>query len=247
IAPSHVLPIPEIARWSNRIAPHPRRWSKSVGHARSAMATTSIPVSDVHAGAEARASWMPLLVIAMTQIMMVFNISTLQVSIDAIASTFGLSAAPIGTAIVTYALVVAAFILLRARGAQSYGSRRVFRVAVLLFGAAMALMGSSVGPATIFAAQAAAGLAAAALVPALVVLIADNYRGRQQAKALGWLGGAQALGVVLAFLIAGSLAVWPGWRFTFGLLALLALLIFRMSGRLRQVASHGGAGVDWLG
>ena len=43
-------------------------------------------------------------------------------------------------------------------------------------------------------AQAVAGAAAAALVPTLVVLIAANYQGRQQAQALGWLGAAEAMG-----------------------------------------------------
>src|SRR5512138_2052723 len=192
------------------------------------MATSTLSIADVDAGPAEHASWMPLVVIAMAQILMVFNISTLQVSIDAIASTFNVSATAIGTAIVTYALVVAAFILLGARVAQIYGSRRVFRVTVLLFGVAMALMSFSFGRLTMLASQVAAGAAAAALVPSLVALIAANYRGAQQAKALGWLGGAQAAGVVLAFLVAGALAAWPGWRFTFGLLALFALAIYKL-------------------
>ena len=211
------------------------------------MATSTLSIADVDAGPAARASWMPMLVIAMAQIMMVFNVSTLQVSIDAIASTFNLSATAIGTAIVTYALVVAAFILLGARVAQIYGSRRVFRATVLLFGVAMALMSLSLGRLTMLGAQVAAGTAAAALVPSLVALIAANYRGEQQAKALGWLGGAQAIGIVLAFLVAGALAAWPGWRFTFGLLALLALAIYKLGDRLNDVEGDGAVPIDWFG
>ena len=41
------------------------------------------------------------------------------------------------------------------------------------------------------AAQALAGMAGAALVPTLVVLIANHYRGTQQAEAVGWLGSAR--------------------------------------------------------
>src|SRR5690606_30568912 len=103
------------------------------------MATTS--AGDLAAAEiEARDSWMPMVVIGMAQILMTFNVSTLQVSIDSIASSFAAPATAIGTAIVTYSLVVAGLIMLGARVAQAFGSRKVFRAMVLLFGAAMALM-----------------------------------------------------------------------------------------------------------
>ena len=46
---------------------------------------------------EPRASWMPLIVIILTQILMSFNVSTLQVSIEGIASSFNASATTVGT------------------------------------------------------------------------------------------------------------------------------------------------------
>jgi MFS family permease len=211
------------------------------------MATTSIPMPDVSTEASAQASWMPMLVVAMAQIMMIFNVSTLQVSIEAIASSFALSATAIGTVIVTFSLALAAFILLGARVAQAYGARRVFRAAVLLFGAAMAVMSLSLGNTMMLSSQVVAGIAAAAIVPSLVVLIAQNYQGQQKAAAFGWLGGAQAMGVVLALLIAGLVAAWPGWRFTFVLLAVLAVAIYRMSDKLSQAKPSGHVSVDWTG
>lgn len=205
------------------------------------------PISGVHAEAEAQASWLPMVVIALAQILMIFNVSSLQVSIEGIVSSFGSPATIVGTAIVTYSLVVAGFIMLGAKTGKMFGSRRVFRAMVLLFGAAMALMAFSPGAVFMIIAQALAGAAAAALVPTLVVLIADNYRGSQQEKALGWLGGAQAMGIVLAFLIAGAFSTWIGWRYTFGFLVLLAALIYRLSGKLNDVKAGGIVSVDWVG
>lgn len=205
------------------------------------------PISDVHAKTEAEASWLPMIVIALAQILMIFNVSSLQVSIEGIVSSFGSPATTVGTAIVTYSLVVAGFIMLGARAGQMFGSRRVFRIMVLLFGAAMALMAASPAAVTMIIAQALAGAAAAALVPTLVVLIADNYRGSQQEKALGWLGGAQAMGIVLAFLISGALTTWIGWRYTFGFLVVLAALIYQLSGKLNDVKARGIVSVDWIG
>jgi predicted MFS family arabinose efflux permease len=79
------------------------------------------------------------------------------------------------------------------------------------------------------------------------VLVADNYRGSQQEKALGWLGGAQAMGIVLAFLIAGALSTWIGWRYTFGFLVLLAAVIYQLSGKLNPVKSQADVSLDWVG
>ncbi|HMF89430.1 MAG TPA: MFS transporter, partial [Candidatus Angelobacter sp.] len=205
------------------------------------------PVSDIHAEAEPQASWLPMVVIAMAQILMIFNVSSLQVSIEGIASSFRTPATSIGTAIVTYSLVVAGFIMLGTRVGQRFGSRRVFRAMVLLFGIAMALIAFSPGVATMIIAQVLAGVAAAALVPTLVVLVADNYRGRQQEKALGWLGGAQPMGIVLAFLLAGALSTFIGWRYTFGFLVLLAAAVYKLSDKLRPVKGRAHVSIDWAG
>src|SRR5215472_11228244 len=206
------------------------------------------PISEVHGQAEPQAaSWFPMVVIAMAQILMVFNVSSLQVSIEGIASSFNVAATSVGTAIVTYSLTVAGFILLGARIGEKYGSRRVFRMTVALFGGAMALMALSRGSTTMILAQAIAGLSAAALVPTLVVLVADNYQGAQQEKALGWLGGAFSMGIVLGFLIAGVFSTWVGWRFTFGLLVALAVVIFYLSRKLSPIKRQSGVRIDKVG
>lgn len=196
---------------------------------------------------DSRASWSPMIVIGLAQILMVFNISTLQVSMDGIVASLGVPATTVGTAIVAYSLVVAGFIMAGARVGGLVESRRVFRVTVLLFAAAMVLMTVSINATLMIVAQLLAGAAAAVLVPTLVVLIANHYRGRQKAEALGWLGGAQAMGLVLAFLLAGALATWSNWRITFALLAVFALVIYRMSSRLRTGARQEATDIDRVG
>jgi MFS family permease len=196
---------------------------------------------------ETQASWVPMVIIALAQILLIFNISTLQVSIEGIVSTFNTPATVVGTAIVSYTLVVAGFIMPGAKLAQSLGSRRVFRATILLFGAAMLLVMLSRGVAMLVIAQMVAGAAAAALVPTLVVLVTDNYSGYQQERALGWLAGALPLGIVFAFLIAGALATWIGWRFTFGVLVALSAIIYFLSRRLKPSKGRSEAGFDVFG
>src|SRR5215469_7043107 len=150
---------------------------------------------------ELRASWVPMIVVALAQILMAFNVNALRVSIGGIS--LGTSPTAVGTAIVTHSLFIAGLVMLGAKIGALCGPRPVFKVTVLLFGAAMVLMALSSSATMMIVAQGVAGAAGAALVPTLVVLIAANYRGRRQTQALGWLGASEAMGGVLAFLVAG--------------------------------------------
>jgi MFS family permease len=190
---------------------------------------------------------MPLLVIILAQILLMFNITTLQVSIDAIASSFRTPATVVGTAIVAYSLVVAGLLLVGARVAEMYGSRRMFRAMMVVFGGAMGLMAFCPNSTTMITAQVVAGAAAAATIPTLVTLLADNYKGRQQTQAVALLGAAQPMGIVLAFLIAGALGTLVGWRITFGLLALMAAGIYKLGEKLSPVKKATGTSIDRVG
>ena len=192
-------------------------------------------------------SWLPMLVIAMAQILLSFNVNALRVSIGGIVSSFGASPSVVGTAIVTHLLFIAALVMLGAKIGALWGPRPVFQAAVLLFGVAMFITMLSPNATMMIAAQGLAGMAAAALVPTLVVLIAANYQGRRQAQAIGWLGASEAMGGVLAFLIAGFLGTWIGWRYSFGVLGVLAAGVLLLSKRLSPVEGRRDLRIDAVG
>lgn len=204
-------------------------------------------VSARAAETEARASWLPLVVIALAQLALVFNLATLKVSVDAIAESLGTSASAVKTSIVLHSLVVAAFIMLGARLTQRFGSHRVFRTTTATMGAAMMVMAVARDANSIMLAQMIAGVASAALIPTSVVMISDTYRGRQQSQALGWLGGMQAIGIVPAFLVAGFLAGSVQWRATFVLLAVFAVGLCLSSVTLRGADARGRIHIDAVG
>jgi MFS family permease len=191
-----------------------------------------------------KASWLPMIIILMAQIQMAFNVNALPVSIGPIVEELDAPATAVGTALVVYSLFVAAFVMLGAKLGRLIGERLVFQVTVVLHGLAMGMMAFSSDVSTMNNAQALAGLAAAALVPTLVVLIAANYHGRQQEQALGLLAGAPAMSGVLAFLVAGYLGTLLSWRYSFGILVLLAAAVFFLSFRLEPVKRQPGVKID---
>ncbi|MFN8466723.1 MAG: MFS transporter [Caldilineaceae bacterium] len=197
--------------------------------------------------AGARASWLPMIIILLAQIQMAFNVNALPVSIGPIVETLDTPATMVGTALVVYSLCVAAFVMLGAKLGKLFGERLVFQITVVIHGLAMGLMAISPDARVMIAAQALAGLAAAALVPTLVVLVAANYHGDQQAQALGLLAGAPAMAGVLAFLLAGYLGTAFSWRYSFGLILVLSLAVLALSFRLKSVPRQKGVKIDFVG
>ncbi len=184
-----------------------------------------------------RDPWLPMIVIAMGQALMSFNVAALPVSMGGMVESFGVPPTTIGTAIIMYSMGVSGFVLLGAKLGQRFGSKIFFQASVALFLVALLLVVFSPSAKFLLLGQALAGLAGAALVPTLVVLISNHYHGEQQAKAVGFLGSARAAAGVLAFLIIGSLERFVGWRAAFGLLIIHALAILILSYKLKP--SHG--------
>jgi MFS family permease len=95
--------------------------------------------------------------------------------------------------------------------------------------------------------QGIAGLAAAILVPTLVVMIATHYKGQQQSQSLGLLGASQAIAGVLAFLVIGVVGTLVSWRVGFALIVVIAVIVFLLSFRLKSVDRETGVKIDWVG
>jgi MFS family permease len=194
-----------------------------------------------------RAPWFPLIVIVLAQLQLNINVSVLPVSLGPISEDLAAPATAAATALLLYSLFVAAFVMLGAKIGKLGGERRVFQAGVVVHGVAMGLMATSTDASVMNIAQAIAGVSAAALVPTLVVLIAANYHGRQQATALGVLAGIPAVASGFTFVIAGFLATALSWRYSYGLIVVLAVVVFVLSYRLTPIPRQPSIRIDLVG
>lgn len=142
---------------------------------------------------EEQRSWVPMVGLFLAQILMSFNVAALPISIGGMVADFGVPPTVAGSTIVVYGLVVAALVMTGTKLGQRVGWVLIFRCVVVVFAGSSLMMILSPGVGWAIAGQALAGAAAAIIVPALVALIAENYRGDQQAAAIGSLGSARAL------------------------------------------------------
>jgi len=196
---------------------------------------------------ETKASWLPLIVVVLTQIQASFAVNALTVSMAGITTDLDTPATNVGTAITASTFAMAAFILLGAKLGAKFGTRRVFQIAVVAHGLAMAgvMLAQSAG--MLFVAQAASGVMISLISPALTVFIATNFKGKQQAQAIGFLAAAIPAAGVLALLIAGTFATTIGWRYSFALIVLLAAVNLLLSFRIPKVPAMSEVAIDWTG
>jgi len=211
------------------------------------LTTETLPVETPKAQDSESAPWLALIVIVLAQIQMSFNVNALPVLIGPIVDGLNTPATSVATALVIYSLAVAGLVMVGAKVGRLLGERPVFQAGVILHAVAMGMMAFSTDARMMNYAQAVAGLAAVAIVPTLVVLVAANYQGREQAFALGAIAGAAPIAGALAFFIAGFLGATLGWRYSFGILCFLAAAVVIVSFRLKPVPRQPGVRIDVVG
>ena len=186
-----------------------------------------------------------MVIVMMAQVQLSFN--AFNVSISGITKDLGIPATSVGLALTTSTFATAGFVLLGAKLGAKLGMRRAFQIGVfipMLVAITIALTQSGT---MLFVAQALQGASIALAVPALTVMIASNYRGAQQAQAIGFLASAIPLAQVVSLLIAGWFASNAGWRWSFVLLAGIGALNFGLSWLLVPVPKQPEIEIDWTG
>ncbi|GGD72866.1 MFS transporter [Microbacterium murale] len=191
-----------------------------------------------------KTSWLPMVCLFLAQVLMSFNVAALPISLGGMVEDFGVPPTVASSTIVVYGLSVAALVMTGAKLGQRIGWVVIFRVVVVLFAGSALMMIFSPTVGWAIAGQATAGAAAAIIVPSLVALIAENYRGAQQATAIGALGSARAISGVSAFLIGGTLGTLVGWRPIFYVVLAFAIAVFLLSFTLRSDRGNAAIRID---
>lgn len=137
---------------------------------------------------EIRQSWVPMIGLFLAQVLMSFNVAALPISLGGMVEDFGVPPTVASSTIVVYGLAVAALVMTGAKVGARIGWVMIFRIVVLLFAISSLMMIFSPTVQWAIGGQVLAGACAAIIVPALVALIAENYRGGS-AGHRGWFAG----------------------------------------------------------
>lgn len=149
----------------------------------------------------------------------------------------------------SYALFLAALLLVGGSAGDRFGRRRVFSVGVALFAAASVSCGFAGDVRELIVARAVQGVGGAFLVPGSLAIIGASFDERDRGRAIGTWSGATAITAALGPVLGGWLIEHFRWRAAFLInLPLAAVVLALTLWRVPESRNREALGaLDWQG
>ena len=177
--------------------------------------------------------WIPLIMLASAQFVMVLDTSVMNVAISQIVEDLDTTIQGVQTAITLYTLVMAAFMLLGAKLGDILGRNRAFAIGLAIYGAGSLTTALSPNLAVLLIGWSGVeGFGAVLVIPAIAALTAASYEGRERALAYALLGGVAAIAVAAGPLIGGWVTTEFSWRYVFAAETVVVIVILLLRGQI---------------
>ncbi|MFZ4191526.1 MFS transporter [Streptomyces pseudogriseolus] len=185
---------------------------------------------------------MALFVIASCQLMVVLDITIVNIALPHIQRSLDFSTASLSWVVNAYTLTFGGLLLLGGRAGDILGRRRVFVFGVLLFVLASLLGGLAQNAGQLLAARALQGVGGAIASPTSLALISTTFReGPERNRAFGVFAAVSAGGGAIGLLAGGILVEWLNWRWVLFVNVPIGLLIALATPRyIKESERHPG-------
>ena len=176
--------------------------------------------------------------------------TVVNVALPALQSALGATVAQVQWIIESYALFLAALLLLGGSLGDLYGRRKIFAIGVVLFGLASAWCGVAPNIFQLVAARAVQGIGGALLVPGSLALISASFPAKERGRAIGTWSGFTAITAAIGPVLGGWLVEHASWRWVFFINLPIAVVVVAIT-LLRVPESRDPErrreSLDWLG
>jgi EmrB/QacA subfamily drug resistance transporter len=125
----------------------------------------------------------------------------------------------------SYALFLAALILVGGSLGDHYGRRRIFSLGIVLFTAASVWCGIAGGPEELILARAVQGVGGAMLVPGSLAIISASFEEERRGRAIGTWSGFLGITTAIGPVLGGYLVENVSWRAAFLINVPLAIVV----------------------
>jgi EmrB/QacA subfamily drug resistance transporter len=181
---------------------------------------THPPVGDTNEPGVPQASvdprrWKALVVISVAQLMLILDLTVVNVALPALGADLGLGRTALTWAVSAYGLVFGGLLLLGGRLADVFGSRRMMLTGLVSFVLASLASGLAQTQLLLLGGRVGQGVGAALLSPAALATITSSFHGVERNKALSVWASLGGVGFAAGVLIGGILTAGPGWRWVF--------------------------------
>ncbi|HXC45279.1 MAG TPA: MFS transporter [Solirubrobacteraceae bacterium] len=159
-----------------------------------------------------REAWL-LGVCCAAQFMVILDLSIVNVALPSIQLSLNFTAPELQWIVDAYAITFAGFLMLGGRAADHFGQRRMFVLALLLFGLASLAGGLAADRTTLIAARAAQGIGGALMAACSLAIITSSFApGPKLNRAIGAWAAMNGLGGAAGMLFGGLITQELSWR-----------------------------------
>jgi EmrB/QacA subfamily drug resistance transporter len=189
--------------------------------------------------------WKALAVLGIAYLMVVLDVSIVNVALPSIQKDLHFSTENLQWVISAYALTFGGFLLLGGRVGDLLGRRWLFMVGLGSFALFSLACGLATSSGMLIAFRALQGLGGAILSPSVFSIVSVTFReGSERNKALGILGGIAGSGAAIGVLAGGVLTQYAGWEWIFfvnvpiGIGALFLVPLFVRESKADDLTRH---------
>ena len=210
---------------------------------------TQAPPAETESKQGPGSAWL-LVVCCVAQFMVILDLSIVNVALPSIQLSLGFSAPELQWIVDAYAITFAGFLMFGGRAADHFGQRRMFVLALLLFGLASLAGGAAQDREMLIVARAAQGLGGALMAACSLAIITSSFApGPQLHRAIGLWAAMNGLGGAAGVLFGGIITEELSWRWVLLInppiaiaTALVAYAVVSERRRAREGASFDLAG-----
>ena len=164
-------------------------------------------------GAWDRRRWLILGVIALAQLMVVLDLTVMNVALPSAQRALGFTTVDRQWVVTAYSLAFGSLLLLGGRLADLVGRKVTFLAGLAGFAGVSAIGGASVNFAMLVTARACQGAFAALLVPSALSLLTTTFTGpKDRGRAFAVYGAIAGAGGAVGLLLGGALTEYLSWR-----------------------------------
>jgi EmrB/QacA subfamily drug resistance transporter len=169
--------------------------------------------------------WLALATVGLAQLMIVLDISVVNIALPAAQADLGFSTGDRQWVITAYSLAFGSLLLLGGRLSDLIGRRRTFVIGLVGFAAASALGGAAGSFGLLVTARALQGVFGALLAPTALALLTTTFTvPRERARAFGVFGAIAGAGGAIGLLLGGVLTEAIDWRWSLYINVVIAAL-----------------------
>jgi EmrB/QacA subfamily drug resistance transporter len=174
--------------------------------------------------------------------------TVVNVALPALQSALRANLAQVQWVVESYALPLAALLILGGSLGDRYGRRKIFATGVVVFAAASAWCGLARGIQELIIARSVQGIGAALLVPGSLALISANFPEQQRGRAIGTWSGFTAITAAIGPVLGGWFIQHGSWRWAFFINLPVGLAVWVLAFWKIPESRTGQQGrFDWLG